>query len=104
MTQQFDLGAGYGGPQPYKFLVDYIDDCAVEADHQERVARWFQRNTKGKVSFIRDRKAFVVRAAQNVGSVADTIRRIRQRHPDVIILNGLPIEQALPLLRSCEGF
>lgn len=92
-TQTQDLGEGFG-IVPCDDLEDHVDWLVGEEMERQDAQRWLIRTMKTKT---------VVLSAGNIyttgtpwkGDTARIESLIRAKHPDAVILNALPMEEAL---------
>lgn len=83
------------GGERHEYDADLETVCGdLLAEHL--VTRDFNRSIKSKVLYVRDGQCYQTKKLPAV-HMAPTIEHFRKKYPDAVILNTLPLEQAIPL-------
>lgn len=95
-TQKVDLGDYAQTPSDhfYLHLEDYVDDLVGKEADIKAARQWITRNTKDKTVIVHDGKVLVFKAPWR-GNTDKIATAIGEKFPGSVILNGLPIEEAI---------
>jgi len=99
LAQTYDAQDG-SPPRHYEYLEDYIDDCAIRFDADQRLARKFRRLLSDRVWLVKDGKLLHSMGKANRDELPDLIERIRQAHAPAQVLNEMPFDEALKVYSS----
>lgn len=100
-TQTQDLGEGYG-IVPFDTLEDYVDHLAAQEGDRLSARRWLSRTMKAKVVFFAGGQIYTCNAKWT-GDTARLEQQIKAQHPGAVILNPLPVEEAIALYLSAAA-